>query len=77
MKPKPRPIQAETQGWSKQRSIRPIQAEFDADKEDQQRVNEKRRGWSDLLKKRVNEEWERRKKEAETRERKNEKNWDQ
>ena len=30
----------------------------------------KRKGWSDPLKQRVNEEWERRKKEADTRERK-------
>ena len=48
--PKPRPIQAETQGWSERRLIRPIQAEVDADEEDQQGVNEKRRGWSDPLK---------------------------
>ena len=33
-----------------------------------------RRGWSDPLKQRVNEEWERRKKEADTRER--EKKWE-
>ena len=34
----------------------------------------KRKGWSDPLKQRVNEEWERRKKEADTRER--EKKWE-
>ena len=48
--PKPRPIQAETQGWLDRRLIRPIQAKVDADEEDQQRVNEKRRGWSNPLK---------------------------
>ena len=47
---KPRPIQAETQGWLDRRLIRPIQAKVDADAEDQQRVNEKRRAWSDPLK---------------------------
>ena len=65
-------------GWSESkprssrnpRLIRPIQVEVDADEEDQQGVNEKRRGWSDPLKQRVNGEWERRKKEAEIRERK-------
>ena len=50
MKPKPRPIQAETQGWLEQRFIRPIQAKVDADEEDQQRVNEKKRSWSNPLK---------------------------
>ena len=50
IKPKPRPIQAETQGWSEWRLIRPIQAEIDTDEKDQQRVNEKRKGWSDPLK---------------------------
>ena len=34
---KPRPIQAETQGWLDRRLIRPIQAKVDADEEDQQR----------------------------------------
>ena len=58
IKSKPRPIQAETQGWSERRLIRPIQAEVDANEEDQQRVIEKRRGWLDPLKQRVNEEWE-------------------
>ena len=49
-KPKPKPIQAKTQGWSERKLIKPIQAEVDANEEDQQRVNEKRRGWSDPLK---------------------------
>ena len=34
IKSKSRPIQAETQGWSERRLIRPIQAEVDADEED-------------------------------------------
>ena len=35
IKPKPRPIQAETQGWLEWRLIRPIQAEVDTNEEDQ------------------------------------------
>ena len=49
IKPKPKPIQAETLGWSEWRLIKPIQVEVDADEEDQQRVNEKRRGWLNPL----------------------------
>ena len=46
---KPKPIQAKTQGWSERKLIKPIQAEVDANEEDQQRVNEKRRGWLNPL----------------------------
>ena len=57
IKPKPRSPRpklydffvSHSHGWLEPKP-RPIQAKVDADEEDQQRVNEKRKGWSDPLK---------------------------
>ena len=85
--PKPRPIQAETQGWSDpfkpksmltKRTNREWMRKEEVDQTHWSGLKRRgwRRGWSNPLKQRVNEEWERRKKEAETRERKTETNRD-